>query len=125
MDKNEGWTPLNRWFWTVFLEKTLESPLGRKEIQLVNPKGNQSWLFPGWADAEAETPIFQPPDAKSRFFGKDIDAGKDWGKEEKGATEDEIVGWHHQLNEHKFEHTLGDSEGPGSLVLCSLWESQC
>ena len=110
--------------YTVVLEKTAESPLGSKEIKPVNPKGDQPWIFTGWTDAEAETSIFWPPYAKSKLIGKDPDAGKDWGKEEKGTTEDEIVRWHHRLNKYKFEHTSGDSERQGSLVLCSLWESQ-
>ena len=85
------------------LEKTLESPLDHKEIQSVNPKGNQSWIFIGKTDAEAETPIFWPPDVKNWLFGKDPDAGKDWRWEEKGTPEDEMVGWHHWLNRHEFE----------------------
>ena len=89
--------------WTVVLEKTLESPLDYKEIQLVNPKGNQSWIFIGRSDAEAETSIIWPPDVKNWLFGKDPNAGKDLRQEEKGMTEDEMVGWHHQLNEHEFD----------------------
>ena len=89
------------------LEKILESPLDCKEIQLVHPKGNQSWIFIGRADAEAEAPVLWAPDAKSWLIGKDPDAGKDWGQEEKGVTDDEVVGWHHQLNGHEFEHALG------------------
>ena len=107
--------------WTVVLEKTLESPLDCKEIQPVNPKGNQSWIFIGRIDAEAEAPILWPPDRKNQFTGKDPYAGKDWRQEEKGMTEDEMVGWHYWLNEHEFEQTLGDSEGQGSLVCCSPW----
>ena len=87
----------------MVLEKTLESPLGCKEIQPVNPKGNQSWVFIVRTDAEAETPILWPPDAMNLLFGKDSDAGKDWGQEEKGMTEDEMVGWHHQCNGREFE----------------------
>ena len=90
-------------FWIVVLEKTLESPLNSKEIQPVHPKGNQSWIFTGRTDAEAETPILWPPDTKSWLIWKDPYAGKDWGQEEKGMTEDEIVGWHHWLNGHEFE----------------------
>ena len=101
-------------FWTAMLEKTLESPLDCKEIQLVHPEGNQSWIFIGRTDAEAEAPILWPPDAKSRLIRKDPDAGKDWGQEEKGTTEDEIAGWHHRLDEHEFKWTLGD-RGQGSL----------
>ena len=95
----------------LVLEQTLESPLDCKEIQPVNPKGNQSWIFIGRTDAEAEAPILWPLDAKSWLTGKDPDTGKDWGQEEKGATEDEMVGWHHWLNGHGFEYTLGDGKG--------------
>ena len=113
---------LKNWcFWTVVLEKTLESPLDCKEIKQVHPKGNQSWIFIGRTDAEAEAPILWIPDAKSWLIWKDPDAGKDWRREEKGTTEDEMVGWHHQLNGHEFEQTLGDSEGQGSLACCSPW----
>ena len=98
----EGWVPKNWCFWTVVLEKTLESPLDCKEIQPVHPKGNQSWVFTGRTDVEAETPIFWPPDAKSWLIWKDPDAGKDWRQEEKGMTEDEMIRWHHQLNGHEF-----------------------
>ena len=106
---------------TVVLEKTLESPLDSKEVKPVNPKGNQSWIFIGGTDTEAEAPILWPPDAKSQLTGKDPDAGKDWGQEEKGVTEDKVVGWHHWLNGHEFEQALGDDEGQGSLACCSLW----
>ena len=98
----ESWAPKNWCFWTVVLEKTLESPLDCKEIQWVHPKGNQSWIFIGKTDVEAETPIFWPPDAKNWLTRKDPDAGRDWEQEEKGTTEDETVEWHHQLNGHKF-----------------------
>ena len=111
LDRKEGWVPKNWCFQTVVLEKTLEGPLDCKEIKPVNPKGNQSWIFIGKTDAEAEAPIFWPPDAKSQLIGKDPDSGKDWEQEEKGTTEDEIVGWHHQLDGHEFEQTLGDGEG--------------
>ena len=111
---------LKNWcLWTVMLEKTLESPLDCKEIQPVNPKGNQSWIFIGRTDAEAEAPILWPPDAKSQLIGKDLDAGIDWRQEEKGMTEDEMVGWHHRLNGHELQQTPGDSEGRGSLACCS------
>ena len=100
------------------LEKTLESPLDCKEIQPVHPKGNQSWVFIGRTDAEAETPILWPPDAKSWLIWKDPDAGKDWGQE-KGTTEDEMVGWHHRLNGHGFGWTPGVGDGQGGLVCCS------
>ena len=92
----------------MVLEKTLETPMDCKEIKPVHPKGNQSWIFIGKTDAEAETPIFWPPDVKNWLIGKDPDAGKDWRQEEKGPTEDEMVGWHHWLNAHEFEQTLGD-----------------
>ena len=98
LDCKEGRVPKNWYLWTVVLEKTPESPLDYKETQPVNPEGNQSWTFIGRTDAEAEAPILRPPDAKSWLIGKDLDAGKDWGQEEKGKTEDEMVGWHHRLN---------------------------
>ena len=103
LDYKESWVVKNWCFWTVVLEKTLESPLDYKEIQLVNRKGNQSWIFIERADAEAETPIFWLPDAKNRLIWKDSDDGKDWRQDEKGTTEDEMVGWHHRLNRHVFE----------------------
>ena len=103
LDYKESWASKNWWFWTVVLEKTLESPLDSIEIQPVNPKGNQSWIFIGSTDAEAETPILWPPDVKNWLIWKDPDAGKDRGQEEKGMTEDEMVGWHHQLNGNEFE----------------------
>ena len=106
-------------FWTVVLEKTLKSPLDCKEIQPVHPKGNQSWIFIRRTDAE--TPILWPPDAKSWLIRKDPDAGKDWRQEEKGTTEDEMVGWHHQLNGHEFEQALGVGDGQGSLACYSPW----
>ena len=98
----EGWVSKNWCFWTAVLEKTFESPLDCKEIQPVHPKRNQSWVFIGRTDVETETPILWPPDAKSWLIGKDPDAGKDWGQEEKGTTEDEMVGWHHWLNGHEL-----------------------
>ena len=104
----------NLCFWTVVLEKTLENSLHSKKIKPVNPKGNQPWLFIGRTDAEVKAPILWPPDAKSWLIGKDSDAGKHWGKEEKGTTEDEMVGWHHWLHGYQFEQTPGDSEGQGS-----------
>ena len=121
LDHKEGWTPKNWCFQTVMLEKALESPLDCKEIKSVNPKENQLWIFIGRSDAEAEAPILWLPDAKSHFSGKDPDAGKDEGHEEKRATEDKMVGWHHQLNGHEFEQTLGNSEGQESLVCWSSW----
>ena len=122
LDHKEGWAPKNWCSWTVVLEKTLESPLDCKEIKLVNPKGNQPWIFIRRTDAEAEAPILWPPDAKSWLMCKYPDAGKDWGQEEKGTTEDEMVGWHHQLNGHEFDQTLGDSKRQGSLVCYSPWD---
>ena len=120
LDHKEGWAPKNWCFQTVVLEKTLESPLDCK-IKPVNPEGSQSWIFIGRTDAEAETPILWPPDAKNWLIGKEPDAGKDWRQEEKEVTEDEMVGWHHWLNGHEFEQTLGDGEGQGSLSLLSSW----
>ena len=102
LDYKESWAPKNWCFWIVVLEKTLELSLGCKEIQPVLPKGNHSWIFIGRTDAKAETPILWPPDAKKWFIWKDPDAGRDWGQEEKGMTEDEMVGWHHRLNGHEF-----------------------
>ena len=101
------------------VEKTLESPLDCKEIQPVHPKENQSWIFIGRTDVEAETPILRPPDAKNWLTGKDPDAGKDWGQREKGMREDEMVVWHHWLNGHEFEQTLRTGDGQGSLACCS------
>ena len=121
LDHKEDWVPKNWSFWTVVLEKTLESLLDSKEIKSVNPKGSQLWIFLGRNDSEAEAPIHWSPDTKSQLIGKDPDAGKDWGREEKGTTEDEMVGWHHRLNGHEFEQTLGDGEGQRSLTCCSPW----
>ena len=103
LDYKESWAPKNWCFWNVVLEKILESPLDCKEIQPVHPKGNQSWIFIGKTDAEDETTILWPPDAKNWLIWKDHDAGKDWRWEEKGATEGNTVGWHHWLNGHEFE----------------------
>ena len=116
-----SWAPKNWCFWTVVLEKTLESPLDCKEIQPVHPKGNQSWIFIARTDAEAETPILWLPDAKNWLIWKDPNAGKDCRQEDKWATEDEIVWWHHQLNEHEIEHAPAVGDGWGSLVCCSPW----
>ena len=112
---------MNWCFWTVVLAKTLESPLDCKEIQPVHSKGDQSWVFIGGTDVEAETPILWPPDAKSWLIGKDPDAGKDWRWEEKGMTEDEMVGWHHRLNGHGFGWTPGVGDGQGGLACCGSW----
>ena len=121
LDHKESWAPRNWCFWTVVLEMTLQSPLDCKDIKPVSPKGNQSWIFIGRADAETETPILWPPDVKNWLIGKDPDAGKDWRQYEKGTTEDETVGWHHQLKGHEFEQALGVSDGQGSLECCSPW----
>ena len=118
LDYKESWAPKNWCFWTVVLEKTLESPLDCKEIQPVHPKGDESWVFIGRTDVEAETPILWPPDMKSWLIWKDPDAGKDWGQEEKGMTEDEMVGGHHRLNGHGFGWTPGAGYGQGGLVCC-------
>ena len=117
----ESWALKNWCSWTVVLEKTLESPLDCKEIQPVHPKGDQSWVFIRRTDAEAETPIVWPPDAKSWLLWKDPDAGKDWGQEEKGMTEAEMAGWYHRLNGHEFEWTPGVGDGQGGLVCFSSW----
>ena len=117
----ESWAPKNWCFWTVVLEKTLESPLDCKEIQPVHPKGDQSWVFIGRIDAKAETPVLWPPQVKSWLIGKDPNAGKDWGQEGKGTTKDEMAGWHHRLNGHEFEWTLGVGDGQGSLACCNSW----
>ena len=107
----DSWVQKNWCFQNVVLEKTLESPLDCKEIKLVHPKGNQSWVFIGRTDAEAETPILWPPDVKNWLIGKDPDVGKDWRQEEKGSTEDEMVGWHHLLGGHEFEQSLEARNG--------------
>ena len=119
MDFKKSWEPKNWCFWTVVLKKTCESPLDCKEIKLVNSKGDQSWIFFGTTDAEAETPILWPSDVKNWLIGKDPDAGKDWRQEEKGTTEDEMVWWHHQLNGHEFEQAPWVGGGPGNLACYS------
>ena len=111
LDYEESWVQKNWCFWTVVLENTLESPLDCKEIQPVHPKGDKSWVLIGRTDVEAETPILWPPDVKNGLIGKDPDAGKDWGQEEKGKTEDEMVGWHHRFDGHGFGWTLGVDDG--------------
>ena len=120
LDYREGWVSKNWCFWAVVLERTLESPLDSKEIQPVHLKWNQSWIFIGRTDNEAEIKLFWPHDAKNWLIGKDPDDGKDWKREEKGATEDEMVEWHHWLNGYESEKTLGD-DGQGSLACCSPW----
>ena len=121
LDYKESWVQKNWCFWTVVLKKTLESPLDCKEIQPVHRKGDQSWVFIGRTDVEAETPILWPPYAKSWLIGKDPDAGKNWEQEEKATTEAEIVGWHHQLNGHGFGWTPGVGDGQGGLACCGSW----
>ena len=121
LDYKESWVLKNWYFWTVLLEKTLESPLDWKEIKQAYPKGNQSWIFIGRTDAEAETPILWLPDANNWLIWKDLDAGKDWRWEEKGMTEYEMVRWHHWLNRHEFEVALQVGDGQGSLSGCSPW----
>ena len=121
LDYKENWAQKNLCFWTVVLEKTLESPLDCKEIKPVHPKSDQSWVFTGRTDVEAETPILWLPDVKCWLIGKDSDSGRDWGQEEKGTTEDEMVGWHHRHNEHGFGWTLGVDNGQGGLVCCGPW----
>ena len=121
LDYRKSWAPKSWCFLNVVLGKTLENPLDCKEIQPVHPKGNQSWIFIGRTDAKTETPILWPHDAKNWLIGKDPDAGKDGKQEEKGTTEDEMVGWHHQLNEHEFASTPGGGNGQGGLTCCSPW----
>ena len=122
---HESWAIKNAGHWRIDAFELCSRRLLRvpwtAEIKPVNPKGNQPWIFIERTNAEAEAPILQPPDAKSQLIGKDPDAGKDWRQEEKWMTEDEMVGWHHQLNGHEFEKTLGDSEGQGGLACCSSW----
>ena len=120
LDCEEGWAPKNWCFWTVVLEKSLKSPLDFKEIQPVHGR-DQPWDFFGRADAKAETPVLWPPHAKSWLIGKDPDAGRDWGQEEKGTTEDELAGWHHPLDGHEFEWTAGIGDGQGGLARCNSW----
>ena len=121
LDSKESWAQKNWCFWNVVLEKTLESPLDCKEIQPVHPKGDQSCMFIERIDVEAETPTFWPHDVKSWLIWKDPDAGKEWGQEEKGTTEDEMAGWHHRLDGHEFEWTLGVGDGQGGLACCGSW----
>ena len=119
-----SWMPKNWLFWSVVLEKTLESPLDCKEIQRVHPKGNQSWIFIGRIDAKAETPILGPPDVKSWLTGKDPDAGKDWRWEEKGTTEDEMVGWHHRTQWTWVWASSRVSDGQGYLAVYGVTKSR-
>ena len=124
LDHKENRALKNWCFWTVMLEKTLESPLDCKEIKPVNSKRDQSWIFIGGTNAEAEALILWPPDMKNWLIGKNPDAGKGWGQEEKESTEDEMVGWHHQLKGHEFEQAPGVGDGQGSLVCCGPWSSK-
>ena len=121
LDHKESWVAKIWCFWTVVLEKTLESPFDCQEIQPVHPKGNQSWVFIGRTDVEAETPILWAPHAKSWLIAKDPDAGRDWGQEEKGTTEDEMAGWQHRLDGHEFEWTPGVGDGQVGLACCNSW----
>ena len=121
LDYKESWALKNWCFWIVVLEKTLESPLDCKEIQSVHSKGDQPWVFLGRTDAKAETPLLWSPHAKSWLIGKDPDAGRDWGQEERGMTEDEMAGWHHWLDGREFEWSPGVGDGQGGLVCCTSW----
>ena len=121
LDLKESWAQKNWCFSTVVLEKPLESPLDCKEIQPVHPKGNQSWIFIGGTDAEAETPILWPPDVENWLNGKDLDAGNDWRQKEKRRIKDKMVGWHHRLNGRRFGWTLGFGDGQGGLACCGSW----
>ena len=121
LDCEESWVPKNWCFWTVGLETTLESPLDCKEIQSVHSEGDQPWDFFGRTDAKAETLILWPPHAKSWFIGEDSDAGRDWGQEKKGMTEDEMARWHHRLDGREFKWTPGDGDEQGGLAFCDSW----
>ena len=121
LDCEESWAPKNWCFWTVVLEKTLESPLDCREVQLVHSEGDRSWVFFGRNDAKAEAPVLWPPHAKSWLIGKHHDAGRDWEQEEKGTTEDEMAGWHHRLDGHEFVWTPGVGDGQGGLACCNAW----
>ena len=124
LDHKESWVPKNWCFWTVVLEKTLESPLDCKKIQLVIPKGNQPWVFIERTDVEAEMPILWPHNTKNWLIWKDPPTGKDWRQEEKGTTEDEIAGWDHWLDGREPEWTPGVGDGQGGLACCSPWGRQ-
>ena len=121
LDCEEGWAPKNWCFWTAVLEKTLEGPLDCKEIQPVHSEGDQPWDFFGRTDTKAEAPVLWPPHVKSWLIGKDSDAGRDWGQEEKGTTEDEMAGWHHGLNGRESEWAPGDGDGQGGLASYDSW----
>ena len=122
LDCEESWAPKNWCFWTVVLEKTLESPLDCRDIQPVHSKGDQPRDFFGRNDAKAETPVIWPLHAKSWLIGKDSDSDRDWGQEEKGTTKDEMVRWHHRLDGREFEWTMGDGDGQGGLACCDSWD---
>ena len=122
LDYKESWAPENWYFFTVVFEKTLESPLDCKEIQPVHSEGDQSWVFIRRSDVEAETPVLWPPDVKSWLIWKYPLAWKVWGQEEKGTTEDEMIGWHHRLNGHEFGWNLGVGDGQGGLECCCSWD---
>ena len=124
LDNKESWAPKNWYFWTVVMEKTLESPLDCKETKSVSLKRNQCWMFIGRTDAEAEAPLLWSPDEKSWLIRKDPDAGKDWRQEEKGTIEEGMVGWPHWLNGHEFEQVMGVGDGQGGLACCSPWGRQ-
>ena len=121
LDYKQSWAQKNWCFWTMVLEKTLESHLDCKQIQPINPKENQFWIFTGKTDAKAEIPILWSPDKKNYLIGKDPDVGKDWRQEGKGKIEHEMVPRHHWLKGHEFEQALGVGDGQGSLVCCSPW----
>ena len=121
LDCKESWAPKNQCFWTVVLEKAVESPLDCKEIQPVHSEGDQSWMFIGRTDAEAETPVLWSHHEKSWLTGKDSDAGRNWGQQEKGITEDKMTGWHYRLNGHEFKWTPGVGDGQGALACCNSW----
>ena len=121
LDHKESWALKNWCFWTVVLEKTVASPLDCKEIKPAQPKGNQSWIFTGRIDAEVEVPVLWPPHGKNWLIGKELDPGRDWRQEKKGTTEDEMVGWHHQLDGYEFQHAPGIGDGQGSLACYSPW----
>ena len=122
LDCEESWALKNWCCWTMMLEKTLESPLDCKEVQPAHSEGDQPWDFFGRNDAKAETPVLWPPHAKSWLTGKDPDAGRDWGQEEKGTKEGEMAGWHHRLDGCEFEWALGVGDGQGGLASCSSWD---
>ena len=124
LDCEQSWALKNWYFWTVVLEKTLESPLNSKEMQPVHSEGDQPWVFFGRNDAKAETAILWPSHSKSWLIGKNPDAGRVWGQEKKGTTEDEMAGWHHWLDGHEFEWTPGDGDGQGGLACCDSWDQK-